>query len=524
MIKKQSRRLPDGIPSFQEIRNSGCIYVDKTDLAWQIANGSKFNYLCRPRRFGKSILLDTIACYFEGRKELFEGLKIMDLEENWTAHPVVRLDLSNGGATVSDLAAYLDNTFYTYEELYEIQVRPDTSLAIRFSNIITNAHKKTGQPVAVLIDEYDSPLQHSWHTPEHEGIRDVYRSVFAVLKSCSIHEQFVFITGITKFTQVSLFSVLNNLNNITFYPDYAAVCGITKQELVDNFMPEIERLGEKNGWTVEQTLEELRANYDGYHFSEENMIDVYNPFSIVSALARGRISNYWASSGATSLLSKFVDDMELRVRDLDNSVVPRVVLETSDVNNCGDAVFLYQSGYLTIKSVDPYSYFLGIPNHEVRQALYEVVLPALAMRKTSEIQNAQGQLLYGLNYIKLPEAMKTLKALIADVPYSNKKLQSIDMEERYRYIISCICYSLGLHVEVEHMMAKGRIDLVVWAYHAIYVIELKLSKNGGIAAAEQQIRDNLYAEPFKGDAREVVALAIELDDEGKGLLDWKRVE
>lgn len=262
--------------------------------------------------------------------------------------------------------------------------------------------------------------------------------------------QFVFITGITKFTQISLFSVLNNLTNISFYPQYAALCGITKQEITDNFMPEIEAMGQKNGWTAEETVEQLKANYDGYHFSADNMVDVFNPFSLINALEEHKLRNFWAASGATSLLPKFVDDMEIRLKDFDHCAILSNIIETSDVVGGGAELFLYQSGYLTIKGYSEGVYYLSIPNHEVRQALYEMVLPALAMRKLGDIQSTQ--------------------AFLRDV------------------------------------------------------LELKLTKNGGLAAAEEQIKDNRYTEPFGADKRKTIALAVELDDLGKGLIDWKEVE
>lgn len=523
-MEQKRRRLPLGIQSFEELRKDNYLYVDKSDLVWQIANGSKFNYLSRPRRFGKSILLDTLRCYFEGRKDLFEGLKIMELEKDWVKHPVIRLDMSNAGATAKELKSYLNRVFRTLEREYEMETFPDDSLTDRFASIVETAYKKTGKHVAVLIDEYDSPLQHSWYTPEHEACTDIYRSVFSVLKSATQYEKFVFITGITKFTQISLFSVLNNLNNISFFPEYAAVCGITVQETIDNFKPEIEHLAENNDLTSDEAMELLKANYDGYHFSSRNMVDVFNPFSLINALAQGDICNYWASSGATSMLPKFVDNMELRMHDYENCPIFRDILETSDVTGGGAELFLYQSGYLTIKSFDGNNYWLGIPNKEVRMALYHVVLPALTMRSMNEVRTAQSQLSAQMDYRQLPQAMKTLTALIADVPYSNKKMESMDMEERYRFIISSTLHSIGMRVEVEHMMSKGRIDMVVWSRNYIYIIELKLKKNGGLQAAEQQIKENLYAEPFKADKKEVIALAIELDDLGKGVLGWKEVE
>ncbi len=525
MTDTNDRRLPVGVQSFYVIREQGYLYVDKTDLIWNLANkGKKYNYLSRPRRFGKSVLVDTLQAYFEGKKELFEGLKIMDMEKEWVKRPVIRLDMSNANATPEGIRTYLDDAFYDYETEYGIVVRPGANLTVRLKNIIRTAYAKTGQQVAVLIDEYDNPLQHSWKTPLHEACWDVYRDVFAVLKSEDRHEKFVFITGITKFTQISLFSVLNNLSNISFDAPYAALCGITKQEITDNFMPEIETMGKKKGWTVEETIEQLKANYDGYHFSADNMVDVFNPFSLINALADGKIKNYWASSGATSLLPKFVDNMELRLKNFDPCSLLATVAETSDVTGGGAELFLYQSGYLTIKDYKMGVYILGFPNHEVRQALYEIVLPALTMRKDAEIQSTQANLMLAMLLGHLDDAKKALKSLIADVPYSNKKLASMDMEERYRLIMSTIFNAIGFRVEVEKMISTGRIDMVVSTSCNIYVLELKLSNNGGMDAAEKQIINNHYAEPFKADKRKVIALAVELDDLGKGLIDWKDVK
>ena len=526
MTEIKKRRLPVGLQSFKKIREEKCLYVDKTDLIWRLANnGMTYNYLSRPRRFGKSVLVDTLQAYFEGKKELFEGLKIMDMEKEWIKRPVIRLDMSRAGATAETIHSYLDDLFNQYEEQYGLTPKPTEQLAVRFNKIIRTAYEQTGLQVAILIDEYDSPLQHSWRTPHHEECTAMYyREVFAILKADDEYEKFVFITGITKFTQISLFSVLNNLTNISFYPQYATLCGITKQEITDNFMPELQAMGEKNGWTVEETVEQLAANYDGYHFSVDNMIDVFNPFSLINALYEGKLRNYWASSGATSLLPKFVNDMEIHLKDFDNSSILDSVIETSDVTGGGPELFLYQSGYLTIKGCENGVYQLGIPNHEVRQALYYTVLPALTMQKMGANQSVQANLLLALQRGTTEEAKKCLKALIADVPYSNKKLASMDMEERYRLIMSTIFNAIGCRVEVEKMISTGRIDMVVGVIHYIYVIELKLTKNGGIAAAEAQIKANNYAEPFKADKRKVIPLAIELDDMGKGLIELKEVE
>ena len=524
MVETNDRRLPVGIQSFEEIRKNRYLYVDKTDIIWQLANrGKKYNYLSRPRRFGKSVLVDTLEAYFMGKKDLFEGLKIMQMETEWVKRPVIRLDMSRAGAEPETLRSYLNNIFKQYEEEYSLAPDPTDSLADRFNAIIVGAYEQTGQQVAILIDEYDSPLQHSWKTPQHEACTAIYREVFAILKADDKYEKFVFITGITKFTQISLFSVLNNLSNISFEPEYAAICGITKEEVVRDFKPEINKLASRKGWTFDEAVAQLTAYYDGYHFSHENMVDIFNPFSLINALADSKLRNYWASSGATSLLPKFVDDLEIRLKDFDHSALLDTIIETSDVTGGGAELFLYQSGYLTIKGYVSGTYLLGIPNFEVRQALNEIVLPTLAMRKNNDLQSTQAFLNVHLSLGNLPEAMKCLKALIADVPYSNKKLASMDMEERYRLIMSTIFNAIGCRVEVEKMIATGRIDMVVEVTNFIYVLELKLSNNGGVDAAEEQMKAKQYAEPFKADKRKVIALAIELDDMGKGLVDWKEV-
>ena len=381
MTKMNDRMLPVGIQSFSEIRKKGYVYVDKTDIVWKLVNnGCKYNYLSRPRRFGKSLLVDTLQNYFEGKKELFEGLRIMEMEEDWKQYPVIRLDMSMAGEKPETLRSYFDHCFGDYEHLYGIIPKPTASLTDRFDTLIRTACRQTGLEVVVLIDEYDSPLLHSWGTLQHEECTAVYREVFAVLKADDAYEAFVFITGITKFTQISLFSVLNNLTNISFLPEYAAVCGITKEEVTRYFMPEIKEMGEKNGWDTEETIEQLKAYYDGYHFSADNWTDLFNPFSLVNALCDKKLRNYWAASGATSLLPKLVDDIEIRLKYFENCPVDGDTLETSDVADGGAELLLYQAGYLTIKGYSDGIYLLGIPNYEVRKALYKIVIPTLTMQ------------------------------------------------------------------------------------------------------------------------------------------------
>ena len=378
MVETNDRRLPVGIQSFEKIRKDGYLYVDKTDIIWQLANkGKKYNYLSRPRRFGKSVLVDTLESYFLGKKELFEGLKIMQMETEWVKRPVIRLDMSQAGAEPESIQSYLDYTFQEYESLYEIEVSNDSSLATRLSEIVRIAYKQTGQQVVILIDEYDSPLQRSWKTPLYEKCTAIYRDVFAILKSMDKFENFIFITACTKFSQFSLTSGLNNLSFIGFDSEYDTLCGITKEEAIRYFKPEINNLAACKGWTFDEAAMQLSSYYGGYHFSSRNKVDVFNPFCLINALADSDLKNYWFSSGTSPLLSKFEDDIKKRLKDFEYCPIISNTLETSDVTGGGAELVLYQTGYLTIKDYMAGIYLLGFPNSEVKKSLYETILPAL---------------------------------------------------------------------------------------------------------------------------------------------------
>ena len=378
MVETNDRILPVGIQSFEEIRKGGYLYVDKTDIIWQLANrGKKYNYLSRPRRFGKSVLVDTLEAYFMGKKELFEGLKIMQMETEWVKRPVIRLDMSRAGAEPESLKGYLDYTFQEYESLYEIETRGNSPLATRLIEIIKTAYNKTGLQVAILIDEYDSPLQHSWKTPLYEKCTAIYRDVFVILKSMDKFENFIFIIGCTKFSQFSLTSGLNNLSFIGFDSEYAALCGITKEEAIYYFKPEINKLAACKGWTFYEAAMHLSSYYGGYHFSSRNKVDVFNPFCLINALADSDLENYWFSSGTSPLLSKFEDDIKKRLKNFEYCPIISDTLETSDVTDGGAELVLYQLGYLTIKGYMDGIYLLGFPNSEVKKSLYETILPVL---------------------------------------------------------------------------------------------------------------------------------------------------
>ena len=394
------QKLPLGIQDFEELRKGNYLYVDKTDMLWKIANGDKYNFLSRPRRFGKSLLTSAMQCYFEGKKELFDGLKIMTLEKEWVKRPVLHFSMNQGGSNAKSLSHYLDDTLSKYEDIYGR--RPtEATLNNRLTGIIQRAYEQSGVQIAILVDEYDAPLQHSFHTPRHDECRSLYRDFFTGLKDYGYCIKCVFLTGITKFTQISLFSVLNTVTNISFYNDYATVCGLTKDEIESCFGEELQELANKKGWNMEETLSRLKDMYDGYHFSE-SLQGVYNPFSVLCALNELRLKSFWIASGATEMLPKILTNFERDVEKLDGSLIDMDYIETSDVNTTNPKLFLYQSGYLTIKNVIEDSYVLGFPNREVKKALFELVIPIMLKKDKDETENA----------IRLPLSNKSLPVTI----------------------------------------------------------------------------------------------------------------
>ncbi len=512
------QKLPLGIQDFEELRRGYYLYVDKTDMLWQIANGDKYNFLSRPRRFGKSLLTSAMQCYFEGKKELFEGLKIMDLEKEWTKRPVIHFSMNQGGSDAKTLSHYLDNTLAKYEEIYG---RRDTEATLnnRLTGIIQRAYEQAGVQIAILVDEYDAPLQHSFKTPQHDTCRNLYRDFFTGLKDYGYCIKCVFLTGITKFTQISLFSVLNTVTNISFYNDYATVCGLTKDEIKGYLGEEVQGLADKKGWSLEETFLNLKDMYDGYHFSE-NLKGVYNPFSVLCALKEQRLKSFWIASGATEMLPKILPNFERDIEKLDGSLIDMDYIETADVSVSNPKLFLYQSGYLTIKDVIEDSYVLGFPNREVKKALFELVIPLMLRQDKEETENTLQELKLNFSMGKIKEGILCLKQLIANTPYSTQKKEQFVFEEHFRFIIKNLFYICGFKVNEEVQMASGRIDLVVETSNIIYVLELKMSDNGGKIAASQQIANRHYADAYCASHKKVIGLALVFDKDNRGLVDW----
>ncbi len=456
--------------------------------------------------------------------------------------------MSGIAGTTKTFMGRLDNMFGDYEKQYGLTPSLWDDFGSRFKEIIMAAYNTSGQQVVVLIDEYDRPLQQTWNTTEHESTRAVYRSVLELLKPLGDYLRFVFLTGIVKFTQLSLFSSINNLSNISFDGRYATLCGITEEELHLYYDEHVQALADANGLTKEEAYQKLKANYDGYHFSEDNMTDVYNPFSQLNALSKKRLSNFWASSGASSLLPKFVPNLDVEINSYnDHFRIDRDTLETSDITSTEYGLFLYQSGYLTIQSSDEFTYSLGFPNAEVRHALYKMVLPSVITRQESDVRRNQLYLTEALLAGDTEQVFALIKAQVADIPYSNIKYAKrvMHVEERYRMVLTIIFRALGFRVEVERMQAVGRPNLVVYVKNMVYIFELKLNNNGGAQVAAAQIRDRHYCDPFLAgthsspdaaiapqnspDAampprQKVIAMGIGMDDEGKGLTEYRIID
>ena len=368
-----NRKLPLGIQDFEEMRRDHYIYADKTDMVWKLANGTKYNYLSRPRRFGKSLLCSTLKCYFEGRKELFEGLKIMELETEWVKRPVIYFSMSLGGSSAQTLTEYLNNVLSSYEKIYGRN--PDEqSLGNRLNGIIQRAYEQAGVQIAIIVDEYDAPLLHTYETGYHDACREIYRNFFTGLKDYGYCIKCVFITGITKFTQIGMFGMLNTLVNISFRNEYATICGFTKDEVMYYFSELLLRMADSVAVMPDELMDTMSTFYGGYHFSR-GLIGVYNPFSVCYALVNLRLDSYWIASCFNEMLLKVLRKFINEIPELDNCLIDSDFLEMSDVNMDDPKLFLYQSGSLTIEKVVGSSYMLGYPNREVRNAIFDMILP-----------------------------------------------------------------------------------------------------------------------------------------------------
>ena len=519
------RRYPIGIQTFSRMIRDGYVYVDKTDLVWQLAHYATFVFLSRPRRFGKSLLTSTLESYFQGEKDLFEGLKIMDLEQEWEQYPVLHIDLSGAKhMPPTSVRKELELILSPYEKIYGSNPDEETP-GMRLSGLIDRAYEKTGKQVTVIIDEYDAPLLDVLHENERlRDMREILQEFYQRLKKQEPKIKFCFITGITKFSQLSIFSTINNLLNVTMDPKFSCICGITEQELTSVLDGDIRRLAEVYGITPEEMHAKLKLRYDGYHFSE-NSSEVYNPFSLLKAFQQSKVANYWFDSGTPTFLINQMQHFHTDITAMDHLEVPASAFDQPTEAMQTALPLFYQSGYLTIKDYDPEVelYTLSIPNQEVRIGYAEGLLPIYVGVQSSDVQiGFAAKFWKALKKNDIHLAMEEMRAFLAGVPYvegfKKKLADAAKAEGFYEYTMYLIFSMLNVYARTQVKTAKGRTDVVVWMPDAIYVMELKV--NDTAAAALQQINDRGYARPYETDGRKVVKIGIRFSPETMTVEEW----
>ena len=517
MEKRQMKRLPVGIQTFEKIIDGDYLYIDKTRYIWNMIHLGSYVFLSRPRRFGKSLLISTLQAYFEGRKELFKGLYIDSVEKEWTEYPVLRFDMSMGKHMEREqLERYLIYILGENEKRFGITSdHPDPN--VRMTNLISQVHEKTGRKVVVLIDEYDAPLLDVVHEDTKLPVlRNVMRNFYSPLKAADPYLQFVFLTGITKFSQLSIFSELNNLTNISMDPEFSGLCGITKEEVLTQAQDYIEAIGTANDWTREETIDKLTQQYDGYHFSAQSS-DIFNPFSLLQAFNKKRIDNYWFASGTPTYLIEMLRKF---------NVVPSKIGHNRSLASAFDAPtermktilpLLYQSGYITIKDYNQATgiYTLDIPNNEIRVGLMESLLPNYVAEYADDGGTTVGDMYMALLNDDLDEMMRVLQAYLLTIPYCD----NTNYEGHYQQLFYVIFSLFGRYVDVEVRTPTGRVDMVMRTSNAIYVFELKLDRSAD--SAVEQINAKEYASRFALANVPVVKVGISFDSERRTIGDWK---
>ncbi|MBQ3732778.1 MAG: ATP-binding protein [Bacteroidales bacterium] len=519
------RKYPVGIQTFSEIRKGNYIYIDKTDLMWEMTR-MKYVFLSRPRRFGKSLLTTTLDSYFKGQKELFEGLKIMDLETEWEQYPVIHVDLSVAKAE-SSIEALRETLMWILKPMCEVYGKDEseTSPGKMFSGLIHRAYEKTGKQVVVIIDEYDAPLLDKLHLSDLlGGFRNVMQEFFIQLKANEALIRFCFITGITKFSQLSIFSTINNLTNISMDAKYAAICGITEEELATDMAPDIAMLAEVYECTPEEMHDKLKKQYDGYRFSEVSP-DIYNPFSLLKCFNQRKIANYWFESGTPTFLIRQMQHFRT-----DITTIERIEASATAFDRPPEAMntalpLLYQTGYLTIKEYDreSNSYILSIPNNEVRTGFIDGLIPSYIGLDGSYVQDGFALKFWRVlkkNDIDL--AMQEMKAYFAGLPYVEgfqKKLAEVkNYEGFYEWSLYLIFSMLNVYVRTQVKCAGGRTDIVVEMPDTTYVFELKA--NGTAQEALDQINTKGYAQPYETEGHKVVKVGVAFERETMTVGEW----
>lgn len=511
------RKMPIGIQSFEKLRREGFVYVDKTALVYRLANTPTPYFLSRPRRFGKSLLLSTLEAYFLGKRDLFRGLAIEQLETEWAPHAVIHLDLNAERYDSYDsLAKMLEYQLSEWEERYGSSGKGN-SYSTRFMEVIKAAYARTGRGVVVLIDEYDKPLLRSFDNPDlQKDFRETLTAFYTVLKSADPWLRFVFITGVTKFAQMGIFSNLNQLNDISFDADYAMLCGLTREEIEATFAPELQLLGETNGQARAATLARLTRLYDGYHFSRGHLPGVFNPFSVLSVMAKRQYDNYWFSTGTPTFLADMLRETDYDLRVLDGVQVPAAMLTDDRADRRNPVPMIYQSGYLTVKDYDErfQEYTLGYPNDEVRYGFLNFITPFYTPIPQTETTFYIGKFIRELESGDVDAFLTRMRAFFADIPYELN-----DRTERHYQVIFYLIFKLmGQFSEAEVHSARGRADAVVKTADTVYVFEFKL---GGTAEeALAQIDDRGYLIPYTAAGRRIVKVGVGFSATERNIDRW----
>jgi hypothetical protein len=513
------RKLPAGLQDFEKIRTENYVYVDKTRYIHELTMNKAPYFLARPRRFGKSLFLSTLKQYFLGKKDLFEGLFISEIEKEWVEYPVFYIDfVKEGYISLEHLYSGLDTNLRILEEQWGSDEKEKTP-AKRLSGLIRRAKEKTGRNVVILIDEYDRPLTHTLDDEElNQKMREVLKGFYGVIKGADADLHFVFITGVTKFAKVSVFSDMNNLIDISMYDKYSGICGITQAELESDFKPEIQAIANKHGLTHEETLARLKKRYDGYHFSR-NGEDIYNTFSLLNIFSELEFGNYWFATGTPTFLVKMLKAQNYEIKNLENNVlVPSDAIYDyrADIHN--PIPLLYQSGYLTIMSYDKMfdEYVLGFPNEEVKYGFYNELLPAYMEGQQCITDFYAPNFIRDLYADNVDGFMTRLRAFFANIPnnLNNKE------EKHFQTVFFLIFTLMGQFIETEYNSAIGRADAIVVTPAAVYAFEFKISERATAEEAVRQIEEKGYLTPFASSGKRLVKVGVEFDNNKRGISRW----
>jgi len=511
-------KYPIGIQNFEEIRRNSYVYVDKTRWMWKMINEGKYYFLSRPRRFGKSLMVSTLEAFFSGQRELFKGLYADTVEWDWQQYPILHIDFNpEKYDTAEALIIVLERTLGEWEHTYEPRVIEKT-IAGRFDRIIRTAFEKTGRQVVILVDEYDKPLlQAIGNESLQKEYRNTLKAFYGALKSCDRYIKFAFLTGVTKFGKVSVFSDLNNLKDISMLPKYTNICGISEQELHDIFDDSVTALASSNDITKEECYERLRLDFDGYHFNEYTKEGIYNPFSLLNTFDSGVFRDYWFETGTPSFLVYQLKKTGYPLDNMTEDELSADTLNSIDIMDENPLPLLYQSGYLTIKNYDPEfkTYRLGYPNREVREGFTKYLYPFYTPKTQDLGQFAIVHFVKDIRSGRAEDFMKRLSDFFSKGDYQVMGRLEIYLQNTLNVIFNL----MGLYVEVERHTTNGRMDILVQTPGYIYILELKVDQSADVAL--RQIEEKQYAAPFTHDPRTLYKIGINFSSETRRITEWK---